>query len=174
MELKTVWEDCQKLLEEPEGPWRLPVLATGGPNGATARVVVLRSYQWPRLSVYTDSRTPKVQSIEAEPRVSLVFYDSESKVQIRLRGEATVVTSGRDWEEALSGVSEAAKADYYAERPPGAPLEKPGDLELDLAGGGHFALIKVRICELEWLKLSHQGHLRACFQGPEEGRWLVP
>ena len=174
MELKTVWKTCQRLLERPEGPWRLPVLATAGPDGAAARVVVLRSYRWPQATMYTDSRTPKVEAVEADPRVSLVFYDPDSRVQMRLQGKAEVITSGREWEEALSSVSEGARADYFAERPPGATLEKPEDLELDLTGGGHFALIKIELFKLEWLKLRREGHLRAFFQGPEEGRWLVP
>lgn len=170
--LDDVWRWCTEQLRSLDGPWKLPVLATCGRLGPRARVVVARHFSWPELHVYSDSRAQKIDDIETDPRVSLAYYDEREKVQIRLRGKAQVITDGPTAEQLYHDLPSYSRGDYLTKDPPGSLSEEPGTKSE--ASTPHFALIKIRLRELEWLQLSREGHLRACFVDPETGRWLVP
>ena len=66
-----------------------PVVATAD---ADARVMVLRAFDadsW-LLRFHTDVRSPKVAVIEADPRIGVLAYDRQAKIQLRLRGTGRI------------------------------------------------------------------------------------
>ena len=160
-----------------------PVVATAD---ADARVMVLRGFDatsW-TLRFHTDARSPKVAVIRADPRIGVLAYDKQAKLQLRLRGTGRIVTTGQEVDSAWSQSDNFARRCYLGSGPgeqsdqptSGLPSAfegvEPTDEEAAPARE-NFALLLVRIEEADWFSLAHTGHRRALFVG-EEGRWISP
>lgn len=161
----------------------IPAVATGGGD---ARLMVLREFDaagW-RLRFNTDARSPKVAAIEADPRVGVLFYDAEAKVQIRCRGRGTILTEGALVDAAWSEADSYARRCYLGEAPgtrvsqPSSGLpewvegKRPSEDELAPARA-NFALLLVEVEEIDWYHLAHTGHRRALLRR-DGGEWLTP
>ena len=184
-----LWRELDQALQQRGHAWRTPVLATTDAEGwAQARTVVLRAVDPERaqLRFYTDSRSPKVGELVAQPRATLVFWSSELQWQLRVQGRCEVRTQGIEVEEAWDRVRHTASAgDYLTATAPGsahpAPMPSPQTTRathsepaaLLADGGHHLAVVIVQVVSMDWLALSRAGHQRARWQ---EGRltWLVP
>ena len=160
-----------------------PVVATAD---ADARVMVLRAFEeesW-TLRFHTDARAPKIAVIADDPRIGVLAYDREAKLQLRLRGTARIETRGPQvdaaWEESTNFARRcylgAAPGDPSRQPTSGLPPAfegvEPDEAEL-LPARANFALLLVQIEEADWFSLAHTGHRRALFRG-NEGRWISP
>lgn len=159
------------------------VLATMSARGPAARYVVLRGVDRERgmLAFHTDARSPKLAEIIAMPKVSWCFHGQH--VQLRLRGNASVHRNDAPADNAWQLCSASMRRAYLADQPPGSRCEAPapgayvGDdptpLRPDQAerARGHFALVQVKLVELDWLHLAGTGHRRAGFLREGE-HWL--
>ncbi len=172
-DLESVWNYCQNKLEVRKGAWRSAVLATDGEDGPEARTVIIREYQWPYITFFSDSRTPKLKDLEREPRACVVVYDPKKRVQVRLKGRAEVIRSGSELESALNQIPERSRTDYRTTLAPGSRVKNDASARKQ-AETVHFALIRMELTKLDCLLLRTEGHSRAIFTGPEDGSWVVP
>ncbi|QYJ08262.1 pyridoxamine 5'-phosphate oxidase family protein [Qipengyuania flava] len=164
-------------------PMHTPVVATAD---ADARVMVLRAFDpddW-TLRFHTDVRAPKVAVIEADPRVGVLAYDKEAKVQLRLRGQGRILREGSAVDEAWEASTRFARRCYLGDGP-GAVSQSPTSGlpeafegaepdESDLVPAReNFALLRVEVDEIDWFCLAHTGHRRALITR-EAGQWVSP
>ena len=72
--------------------FRFMTFATRNSRGADARMVVNRRVDADRKYVwfYTDARTEKVLQLEAFPMATLLFWDEQAQLQLRLTVETPV------------------------------------------------------------------------------------
>tara|TARA_R110002124_G_scaffold67835_4_gene184005 strand:+ start:7051 stop:7713 length:663 start_codon:yes stop_codon:yes gene_type:complete len=185
--LSQTWRHLQAAIETETHAWRLGTLATASEGRPRVRTVVLRDIQPERreLICYTDRRSDKISELEQTPWMEWMAYDSLTRVQIRLRGEATVHTgddvSAAHWEksspEHRRGYITVAEPGTRSETPePNLPDylfdRLPNDEEAQL-GYENFAVIVCRIDHLDWLQLRRNGHLAAQFLWTDkwEGHW---
>ena len=185
--LSAARSDCLERLEraasDRKSPMHIPVVTTAD---ADARMMVLRAFEratW-TLRFHTDARAPKIDIIKNDPRVGVLCYDPEDKVQLRMRGTARI--------EHRSALADAAwdDSDRYARRcylgaAPGTEVAEPSSGLPDWAEGikpteeqlapvrDHFAVLLVEVAEVDWYALSHDGHRRALLR-PSSGHWLTP
>ena len=167
-------------------------LGTMASDGVSLRMVVLREANTPQktLVCYSDIRAAKVQQIGVNHSVSLLFWDSERKIQLRLSGKATLHTddalADRHWQQ----TSLSNRRSYLSVPAPGSRESEPtsglpNDLDTrepteEESGRGrtNFAVIVVAVHSLDWLYLARGGHRRAMFtyQAGEltEASWVVP
>ena len=165
-------------------------VATCTKRGADARTVVLRrvntthKYVW----FHTDARAEKVLQLEAFPVASLLFWDEEIQVQLRLTVETRLHTDDYIADDHWKTLPLSSRRAYLSELAPGSELEQPypgfPDSFVDRlpteeeseAGRKNFAVIECRVLSMEYLHLSRQGQLRACFQYEPESKmvWLAP
>lgn len=192
----SVWQGLNQASTSSASPWRLPVLATADTAGPHARTIVLRSVDVAArvLMFHTDVRSPKVGQLQTEPRVSLVFYDSATQVQLCVRGLATIHTNDLTADQQWRGTPPSSRRAYLAPEPPGTLSATPcvnlpdtvlgripSESELTV-GRENFAVIAVATQEVDWLKLDRQGSLRAMFgyvhtSGivvADDGQWVAP
>ncbi|MEN3793155.1 pyridoxamine 5'-phosphate oxidase family protein [Fulvimarina sp. MAC3] len=165
---------------------------SGAPS---ARIVVLRAVD-PRnsqLRFHTDLRSHKVSELSEDDRVSLVFYDKDRKLQLRVSGRAVVKSIG-DGDDLAARAFEASqpmsRKCYRVEPGSGALIDQPdgyahagvsdrddGDIAAD-PGAEHFAAVVVTFERVEVLYLASEGHRRSRFDrnddGAFEGVWLTP
>ena len=160
-------------------PWRLPVLATLGPEGPDARVVVLRDVlkEGRELVAFSDRRAPKIAQIHQHSRIALVFYDGAGPVQLRIHGQAGVQEAS-DMER-WAGLSDAQRQNYRSLATPGTPVDSPSEgwSTTNRSGLEEFAVVRIKVETLDWLWLARAGHRRAQFTweaGGWSGRWVVP
>jgi pyridoxamine 5'-phosphate oxidase len=178
-----LWTELVRAAIARNHPWRQPVLATTcARRGAQARTVVLREVDTARrtLLLYTDTRSPKVAQLDADPRAQIVCWSPALGWQLRLSVEIGGETEGLDvtsrW--ALLRHTRAAQ-DYLSPQAPGSVLPTSGDAAAAPAGAprGAFAVLRARVLDMDWLALDPAGHRRAMFDyrgAAPQVRWLVP
>lgn len=155
------------------------------------RVMVLREFDAAlhRLRFHTDARSPKVAAINENSAVSVLAYDPEAKIQIRMRGIGRVESEGPIADAAWAASTNFAKRCYLAEAPPsdvseeatsGLPTWAEGINPTDdqVAGArANFAVLLVEVAEFDWLYLANEGHRRAKVTVKDTSpvvTWLVP
>jgi pyridoxamine 5'-phosphate oxidase len=171
-----------------------PVVGTIDVSGAPSqRIMILREFDWANrcLRFHTDVRTAKSAELAANSAASVLFYEPDPKIQLRLMGTAKVIREGEPVEAAWDESTNFARRCYLAEAAPGtivanptsglpASVEgrQPDDAEI-APGRANFAILLLEFDLLEWLYLANSGHRRALFRWDSagdswSGNWLVP
>jgi hypothetical protein len=165
-------------------PMHAPVVATAD---ADARMMVLRAFDADRwtLRFHTDARSPKVAVIEGDPRMAVLAYDRDAKVQLRLRGTARIERGGEIVDAAWAESTNFARRCYLGEGPgaisneptSGLPPEferdEPDDVQL-VPARENFAVLLMQAEEIDWFSLAHNGHRRAVLARHGASRWIAP
>lgn len=173
--LAHVWATLAYGVEDSAAPARTLALATVGlDGGAEARMVILRSFcaEDATLAIHTDNASHKVGEILLQARGTLLHWDPETKLQIRLR---TTLSTREGTAEEWARVPGTSQLAYGGTPPPGRPISAP-DAAGRTADPARFAVIDARITEVETLWLRNNGHRRARFQRNAgfTGVWLAP
>lgn len=180
-ELAGVWDVLRDGAARRKSGFHTFALATVAPDGTPdARTVILRGAdaETRTLTFNSDIRSPKFRQLRENPNVVAVFYSVEDKLQIRVRGLAEIhhddpVAAVR-WEK----TPRMARETYCTPHAPGAILpDNPTDapaIPLPLTDAyQNFALVIIRVAEIEWLFLSAAGHRRARVRYAESGEITV-
>ncbi len=177
--LADAWSTLSRAVTNRKCAMHTPVVATIGLDGKPrARTVVLRRIEVDRREVYfhTDKRSPKFAELARDPRIQVVLYEPEARVQIRLDGAAHLHTddavADEQWARSHPNSRECYKAAIGSSEAIDDALAT-GKPFID--GRPNFAAVRVVVAELEWLWLHHEGHRRIAFdvaQGTH--RWLAP
>ncbi len=181
------WRHLKEAADSETHPWRLGNLATVSNDRPRLRSVVLRDVQLQEreLICYTDFRSDKINEIKGSPSVEWAAYDPITRVQIRLRGIASIHNNDERSEQHWRESSPEHRRGYITVSVPGTKAESavanlpdylldrlPNDEEAQL-GYENFAVIVCRIEHLDWLQLRRNGHLAAQFLWTDkwEGHW---
>ncbi len=163
-------------------PFHTPALASIACDGAPAlRTVILRGFDpaLRRLRIHTDSRSPKVAELRADPRAALHGHDPVARMQIRLAGRVSLHDDDALADEAWITSRESSRMTYSAAHAPGVPLPVPSAAPDDPgAGRPRFVALVMTIATLDWLLLDPAGHRRARFTWDEtdtmSATWIAP
>ena len=100
------------------------VLATSSfENEPDARTVVLRGFDSKKMEIsfHSDLRSQKINQLNKNKNVCLVFYDEKKKIQLRIRGKTNIKKS---FHEAWNKLTNWSKRCYLTESPPGQESRK--------------------------------------------------
>jgi hypothetical protein len=168
-----------------------PVVATINAQGLPAqRVMILRYVDWTArtLRFHTDARATKVNEAHNAP-ISVLFYDPDAKIQLRLSGHSRIERKGALVDAAWDQATLFARRCYLTESAPGQVSDVPtSGLPAAMEGQqptaddiiparSNFALLLMEFDSIEWLYLANQGHRRARWRWREDewqGCWLIP
>lgn len=151
-------------------PFHWPAVVTAAAGGPTARVVVLRRFDPAARQVvfHTDVRSPKAAELRRDRRCGLLFYDPDTRLQLRLDTTAAVHHAdavARVEFDALPAHTRATYAGRHApgeELPPDAPFDYPPKPPADDAAAfRNFAAVVCAIDAADALELHEDGHRRA-------------
>ena len=183
--LKEAWEKVLSEVREAAAgarhPFRYVTLATvDKSNWPHQRTVVLRDFaNGSEFSVFTDCRSEKVDQINQNESVSLLFYHDEKKLQLRVLGTARILQKGEEvdriWRDSISKNPEP----YTSVIPPGTTIENPEKAyRWDLEGTPNFCILKIRAASMEFLQLDGAKHIRGgkkMIQGENDtAYWIAP
>jgi len=152
------------------------------------RIMVLRAVDRHSASLrfHTDARSDKCRQ---RGPASILAYDADARIQIRVTGTISVQASGAVADAAWAEASQSSRRCYLAEPGPGTAIDGPAsglrpDLETRIptraeseAGRANFAVMLFTAKHIDWLHLAATGHRRAafaCLNGEWRGHWVIP
>lgn len=188
------WEIIEPGVAKRSSPAHTPIVATIDHQGEPQlRVMVLRAADRPArlLRFHTDIRSTKIRELNDRNSASVLMYDPDLKLQLRLAGIMSIATDEAEVDRAWRFSTTFARRCYMAEHAPGTVSNKatsglpvwiegkqPEEEQLGEARA-NFALLWFEVRSLEWLYLANTGHRRARWVWDDvtatwSGRWLVP
>ena len=86
------WSMLDDAVTNRGSPFRIPVFMSSDNNEIDGRIVVLRKSDRENnlLQFHTDLRSPKVNILKNNNNASLLFYDKEEKIQLRVKVECEI------------------------------------------------------------------------------------
>ncbi|MEM8893379.1 MAG: pyridoxamine 5'-phosphate oxidase family protein [Bacteroidota bacterium] len=161
-------------------PFRFVSLATTSEGIINNRLVVLRKLTDDfRMIFFTDDRSNKVDDIENNPRVTLLFWHPGKKAQITFKGNAQLHNQDHFTNQFWSSISVEGRKAYGSVKSPGEPVNHMSDAHNwhpDISDD-HFTVIEFVPKGMEVLQLHKLSHYRARFTLKHEiwsGGWIVP
>ena len=141
------------------------------------RTVVLRHISAELNPIfYTDKRSQKILEIKKNNKASLLFYNPEKLLQIKIEGRASALNDPQRIEGLWAEVPENNKKDYTTHLAPGTFIDNPNEVEY-LVDKNYFCPVEIEPHKIEYLKLKRPNHIRASFlkeNGSWEGKFMVP
>ena len=183
------WSMLDDAVTNRSSPFRIPVFICANQNEVDGRIVVLRKSERENnlLQFHTDLRSPKVDIIKKNKNASLVFYDKDQKIQLRVKVECEINNQNSITEVSWKKTQHISRRCYLTDSPPGTKSENPTsgmiskledfDYTMDQSEEGYknFTVIQCKIKSIEWLYLAAKGHRRAKFDLlANKNIWLVP
>ena len=183
------WSMLDNAVTNRGSQFRIPVFICTHQDEVDGRIVVLRKSDRENsvLQFHTDLRSPKVEIIKKNNKASLLFYDKEEKIQLRVKVECEINNQNSITEESWKKTQHISRRCYLTDSPPGTSSENPTSgmiskledfdytMEQSEEGYKNFTVIKCKIKSVEWLYLAAKGHRRAKFDLENaKDEWLVP
>ncbi len=183
------WSMLEDAVSNRASSFRIPVFICSHQDEVDGRIVVLRKSDRENnlLQFHTDFRSPKVETLKNNNKASLLFYDKEEKIQLRVKVNCEINNQNSITEESWKKTQHISRRCYLTDSPPGTSSENPTsgmiskledfDYTMDQSEEGfkNFTVIKCNIRSIEWLYLAAKGHRRAMFNiENKEESWLVP
>ena len=184
-----LWSMLDDAVTNRSSPFRIPVFICSHQDDVDGRIVVLRKSDRINslLQFHTDLRSLKVEILKKNNKASLLFYDKEEKIQLRVKVDCEINNQNSTTEESWKKTQHISRRCYLTDSPPGTTSEKPTSgmiskledfdytMEQSEEGYKNFTVIKCKIKTIEWLYLAAKGHRRAKINlETKENTWLVP
>ena len=182
----SIWKELSLGAVKRKHPFHVCFLSTVSTLATPeSRIVILREVNSKNFTLRSncDLRSSKSNEVKLNPNTSLLFYDSENKIQIRIKSKSEIIDK-RDLIQPIWDASqEISKRCYYAPQAPSSPLEEPFsndllDLDDKELGINIFGLIVSKAYEVDYLSLNYNGHKRCRFIIENEkvvsSSWVAP
>ena len=182
------WSMLEDAVTNRGSPFRIPVFMCSHKDDIEGRIVVLRKSDRENnlLQFHTDLRSPKVDILKNNNKASLLFYDKEEKIQLRVKVDCEINNQNSVTEVSWKKTQHISRRCYLTDSPPGTVSENPTSgmiskledfdytMEQSEEGYKNFTVIKCYIKSIEWLYLAAKGHRRAKFDfKTNKNYWLV-
>ena len=186
-----IWELLETGLSDRDAPFHIPVFICGHNSNADGRMVVLRGINKKDKSLWfhTDIRSKKAKTLKTNPIASLLFYDKEEKIQLRIVGKTKVNYQNDITKKSWDNTTHMSRQCYLGDKAPGSNTATPTSgltekidnhkysIEESEIGYKNFCVVEIFIESIEWLYLAARGHRRAYFalkNSSVEKKWLIP
>ena len=186
---KKIWSMLDDAVTNRSSQFRIPVFICGNQNDFDGRIVVLRKSDQSNnlVQFHSDIRSDKIIKLKNNKNASMLFYDKEEKIQVRLKVECNIHHNNETTKESWSKTGHISRKCYLVENGPGTESPKPTSglkpeldnfeftMEQSEEGYKNFTVIQCKIKTIEWLYLAAKGHRRARFElDNNKEYWLVP
>ena len=169
--------------------FRITVFSCGIDGEVDSRIVVLRKSDQSNnlLQFHSDIRSDKINKLTKNPNASLLFYDKEEKIQLRIKVNCVINHDNEITKESWSKTQHISRKCYLVNNGPGTQSDIPTsglkpefdnfDYTKDQSEEGYknFTVVQCQIKSIEWLYLAAKGHRRAKFDlENNKDTWLIP
>ena len=186
---KKIWSMLDDAVTNRSSTFRIPVFVCGDQKDFDGRIVVLRKSDQSNnlLQFHSDIRSDKIAKLKNNNNASMLFYDKEEKIQVRLKVECIINHNNEITKESWSKTGHISRKCYLVDNGPGRESPAPTSglkpeldnfeftMEQSEEGYKNFTVIQCKIKSIEWLYLAAKGHRRARFDLiNNKESWLVP
>ena len=186
---KKIWFMLSDAVTNRSSQFRLPVFVCGDQNDFDGRIVVLRKSDQTNnlLQFHSDIRSDKIPKLKNNKIASMLFYDKEEKIQVRIKVECSINHNNEITKDSWSKTGHISRKCYLVDNGPGTESTNPTSglkpeldnfdftMEQSEEGYKNFSVIQCKIKSIEWLYLASKGHRRARFElDNNKEYWLVP
>jgi pyridoxamine 5'-phosphate oxidase len=187
---KKIWSLLDDAVTNRNSPFRIPVFICGNKNDFDGRIVVLRKSDQSNkiLQFHSDIRSDKIKKLKDSNNASMLFYDKEEKIQVRIKVECTVNHQNDITKQSWLKTGHMSRKCYLVDNGPGTESPTPTSglkpeldnfeftMEQSEEGYKNFTVIQCKIKNIEWLYLAAKGHRRAKLEYSDytKGYWLIP
>ena len=121
------WSMLEDAVTNRSSPFRIPVFMCAHKDDIEGRIVVLRKSDRENnlLQFHTDLRSPKVDILKNNNKASLLFYDKEEKIQLRVKVECEINNQNSVTEASWKKTQHISRRCYLTDSPPGTVSENP-------------------------------------------------
>ena len=186
---KKIWSMLDDAVTNRSSQFRIPVFICGDQSDFDGRIVVLRKSDQSNnlIQFHSDIRSDKIPKLKNNKNASMLFYDKEEKIQVRLKVECIINHDNEITKESWSKTGHISRKCYLVDNGPGTESTTPTSglkpeldnfeftMEQSEEGYKNFTVIQCKIKSMEWLYLAAKGHRRARFDlENNKENWLVP
>ena len=186
---KKIWSMLDDAVTNRSSQFRIPVFICGDQKDFDGRIVVLRKSDQSKnlVQFHSDIRSDKIPKLKNNKNASMLFYDKEEKIQVRLKVECIINHDNEITKESWSKTGHISRKCYLVDNGPGTESPTPTSglkpeldnfeftMEQSEEGYKNFTVIQCKIKSMEWLYLAAKGHRRARFEiDNNKEYWLVP
>ncbi len=172
-------------IENRHNLFHTPVLSTFSESKINSRVIVLRAFdpESRTLRIHSDSRSRKIKDISENSDATLLGYEPDLKIQLKLHGSIDTHYQDNIAESAWRGSQEMSKVCYSVSESPGKSIDDPRNYDVDAEninineGYKNFAVINFHFSSLEFLYLRSSGHRRSMHiweMDELRSNWMIP
>ena len=187
--IKKIWLMLDDAITNRSSQFRIPTFICGDHSDFDGRIVVLRKSDKKNNMVqfHSDIRSDKIEKLKKNSKASMLFYDKEEKIQVRLKVECKVNHNNDITKESWSKTQHISRKCYLVDNGPGTESAIPTSglkpeldnfkftVEQSEVGYKNFTVIQCKIKSIEWLFLAAKGHRRARFNlENKKNSWLIP
>ena len=124
---KKYWSMLDDAVTNRLSPFRIPVFICAHQDEVDGRIVVLRKSDRANnlLQFHTDLRSHKVEILKKNNKASLLFYDKEEKIQLRVKVDCEINNQNSTTEESWKKTQHISRRCYLTDNPPGTSSENP-------------------------------------------------
>ena len=184
-----IWSMLDNAIKDRGSQFRIPVFICGSQDDFDGRIVVLRKSDQSNnlIQYHSDIRSNKIAKLKNNKNASMLFYDKDEKIQVRLKVECTVNHDNEITKESWLKTGHMSRKCYLVDNGPGTESSYPTSglkpeldnfeftMEQSEAGYKNFTVIQCKIKSMEWLYLAAKGHRRAKFDlENNKEQWLIP
>ena len=185
-----IWSMLDNAIKDRSSQFRIPVFICGDQNDFDGRIVVLRKSDQSTnlLQFHSDVRSDKILKLKNNKNASMLFYDKEEKIQVRLKVECAVNHDNKITKESWLKTGHMSRKCYLLDNGPGTESPEPTSglkpeldnfeftMEQSEEGYKNFTVIHCKIKSIEGLYLAAKGHRKAKFEFGDTNKeyWLVP
>ena len=184
-----IWSMLNTAIKDRGSPFRIPVFICGNQDDFDGRIVVLRKSDQSNnlIQYHSDIRSNKIAKLKSNKKASMLFYDKDEKIQVRLKVECTINHDNEVTKKSWLKTGHMSRKCYLVDSGPGTESPSPTSglkpeldnfeftMEQSEEGYKNFTVIQCKIKNIEWLYLAAKGHRRAKFDlENDKEHWLIP
>jgi pyridoxamine 5'-phosphate oxidase len=168
----------EQAVRTPGDPLRLFTIASNGLDGfPESRLVVLRGFDSDAriIEFHCDLRSPKVEQLRRDPRVTLLFYDHLARWQIRIWADTVIHHRDAIAEKAWRFSPTTSRGNYACPYASGDPVPEgftwapPTEVAIeDAAVYQNFVVVHCRIESIDVYVIHPDRHERAVLRWNED------
>ena len=186
---KKIWSMLDDAVTKRSSQFRIHVFVCGNQSDFDGRIVVLRKSDQSKnlLQFHSDIRSDKIPKLKNNKNASMLFYEKEEKIQVRLKVTCTINHNNEITKQSWLKTGHISRKCYLVDNGPGSESTTPTSglkpelnnfeftMEQSEEGYKNFTVIQCKIKSMEWLYLAAKGHRRARFDLiNNKESWLVP
>ena len=166
---KKIWSMLDNAVKDRSSPFRIPVFICGNQSDFDGRIVVLRKSDQSNnlVQFHSDIRSDKIEILKKNPNASMLFYDKDEKIQVRLKVNCVINHKNEITKTSWDKTQHISRKCYLVDKGPRTVSDVPTSglkPELDNfdytkeqseEGYKNFTVIQCKIKSIEWLSLIH-------------------